>query len=192
MLNEFDAKARDWDNNPLQITIREEKPEDYSPVSELIATAFRSMPHADGDEHLLVEALRKNIAFIPALSLVAETSDRLVGHILFTPLQIIRDDKVHYSLALAPVSVLPEYQKQGIGSRLISEGHRIAKSLGYTSCFVLGHPDYYPRFGYLPSSNWKIDPPAGTPPEAFMAIEFIPDALSGVTGSLKYLPEFGI
>ncbi len=77
MLSEFDGKARDWDNNPLQITIREEKPEDYSPVSELIAAAFRSMPHADGDEQLLVEVLRKNIAFIPALSLVSETIDMI-------------------------------------------------------------------------------------------------------------------
>jgi len=176
----------------MQITIREEKPDDYHQVSELISAAFSNMPFADGDEQLLVEALRKNIAFIPALSLVAETCDRLVGHILFTPFQIIQGDKVHYSLALAPVSILPEYQKQGIGSKLITEGHRIAKSLGYTSCFVLGHPDYYPRFAYLPSSNWKIDPPAGVPPEAFMAVEFIPRALSGVTGSLKYLPEFGI
>lgn len=176
----------------MRTTIRKEKPADYQTVFEIVELAFRTMPNADGDEQFLVEELRKNKAFIPELSLVAEKEDKLVGHILFTPLQIINGDKVFNSLTLAPVAVLPEYQNQGIGSKLIAEGHKIAKTLGFNSCFVLGHPDYYPRFGYQPTGKWGIPPPHGAPPEAFMAVELITNSLTGVTGVAKFLPEFGV
>jgi len=176
----------------MQMTIRQEQPADYPIVFELIEQAFRTMPFADGDEQFLVEALRKNKAFIPRLSLVAEVDNRVVGHILFTPLQIISSDTVYHSLTLAPVSVLPDYQNQGIGSGLIEEGHRIARILGFNSCFVVGHPNYYPRFGYRQADVWGISPPHGVPPEAFMAIELTPGALNGMTGTVHFLPEFGI
>jgi predicted N-acetyltransferase YhbS len=176
----------------MKVKIRKEQPSDYHAVFNIVELAFRTMPFADGDEQFLVEGLRKNKAFIPELSLVAEKEDKLVGHIVFTPLQIINGDKVFNSLTLAPVSVLPEYQSQGIGSKLIEEGHRIAKILGFTSCFVLGHPDYYPRFGYQPTGKWGIPPPHGAPPEVFMAVELVPSSLTGVTGVAKFLPEFGI
>ena len=176
----------------MQITIRKEQPADYPAVFEIVELAFRTMPMADGEEQFLVEKLRKNKDYLPELSLVAEADRKLVGHILFTPLKITDGISVFNSLTLAPVSVLPEYQYQGIGSKLIEEGHRISKTLGFTSCFVLGHPDYYPRFGYQPTGKWGIPPPYGAPPEAFMAIEFVPRALKGVSGHVKYLPEFGI
>jgi predicted N-acetyltransferase YhbS len=176
----------------MKITIRKEQSADYPEVFEIVELAFRTMPFADGDEQFLVEELRKNKAFIPELSLVAEKEDKLVGHILFTPLQIINGDKVFNTLALAPVAVLPEYQNQGIGSKLIIEGHRIAKTLGFNSCFVLGHPDYYPRFGYKPAGSWSIPPPHGAPPEAFMAVELIAGSLNGVSGAAKFLSEFGV
>jgi predicted N-acetyltransferase YhbS len=176
----------------LDLTIRQETPADYSGVFELIEQAFRTMPFADGDEQFLVEALRKNKAFIPELSLVALVDKVLAGHILFTPLQVINGDNIFNSLTLAPVSVLPDYQNQGIGSRLIGEGHRVARKLGFNSCFVLGHPAYYPRFGYKPAEKWGIPPPFGAPPEAFMAVELIPGALNDVTGIANFLPEFGV
>jgi predicted N-acetyltransferase YhbS len=176
----------------MQLTIRQELPADYPAVFAIVETAFRTMQFADGDEQFLVEALRKNKAFIPELSLVAEADQQLVGHILFTPLWITNGDRNFSSLTLAPVSVLPEYQNMGIGSALIHEGHRIAVALGFTSCFVVGHPGYYPRFGYKPAGNWGIAPPHGAPPEAFMAAELIPGSLTGVTGVAKFLSEFGI
>lgn len=176
----------------VKIVIRKEAPGDYPQVFEIIEQAFRTMPFADGDEQFLVESLRKNKAFIPELSLVAEADHKLVGHILFTPLQIIDGDKVYPSLALAPVAVHPEYQNRRIGSKLIEAGHEAAKTLGFRSCFVLGHPEYYPRFGYKPADTWGIPPPYGAPPEAFMAIELVPGALDGVSGTVSYLPEFGV
>jgi predicted N-acetyltransferase YhbS len=176
----------------MQLTIRKELPSDYPAVFDLIKEAFQTMPFADGDEQVLVEKIRNNPAFIPELSLVAEMNGLLAGHILFTPLEIVHEDKTYQSLALAPVSVLPDYQNKGIGSRLIAEGHRIAVNLGYTSCFVLGHPGYYPRFGYIPTIRWGIPAPHDAPPEAFMAVELVSDALKGVTGIVKFLPEFGV
>lgn len=174
-----------------QVTIRKELPADYPLVFRIIEQAFLTMPFADGDEALMVEEIRKNKEYIPELSLVAETEGRLIGHILFTPNKIISESSVFNSLTLAPVSVLPEFQNQGIGSKLIREGHRIAKTLGFTSCFVLGHADYYPRFGYHPAAKWGIPPPHGAPSEAFMAVELVPGALTGVSGTMKFLPEFG-
>ena len=82
--------------------------------------------------------------------------------------------------------------EQFLVEELRKEGHRIAKTLGFTSCFVLGHPDYYPRFGYKPAGGLGIPPPHGAPPEAFMAVEFVPGSLTGVSGTAKFLPEFGV
>ena len=186
------AVTRNQKCQDMEITIRKELPFDYPIVFEIIELAFRTMPFADGDEQFLVEKLRKSSRFIPDLSLVAETNGKPVGHILFTPLEIIHDVSVFNSLTLAPVSVHPEFQNKGIGSALIEEGHRIAITLGFTSCFVVGHPGYYPRFGYQPTERWGIPPPHGAPPEAFMAVELIPGALDSVTGTAKFLPEFGI
>jgi predicted N-acetyltransferase YhbS len=176
----------------MEVSIRKEQPTDYQRVFDIVELAFRTMPFADGDEQFLVVSLRKNAAFIPELSLVAEVDHEVVGHIMFTPLQVVEGDKVFNSLTLAPVSVHPDYQHQGVGSKLIEEGHRIARNMGFTSCFLLGHPEYYPRFGYGSTAKWGIPPPHGAPPEAFMAIELIPGALNGVTGVAKFLPEFGI
>jgi predicted N-acetyltransferase YhbS len=176
----------------LKIRIRKEQPADYQAVFDIVELAFRTMPFADGDEQFLVVGLRKNPAFIPGLSLVAEVDGHIAGHILFTPMQVVDGSKIFDSLCLAPVAVHPDYQNQGIGSKLIEEGHRIARKMGFTSCFVVGHPDYYPRFGYLPTTNWGIPPIHGAPPEACMAVEFTPGALKGVNGAMKFLPEFGI
>jgi predicted N-acetyltransferase YhbS len=176
----------------MNIKIRQEVPADFQAVFDMVEAAFRTMPFADGDEHFLLVKLRKNKAFIPELSIVAEINTRLVGHILFTPYLITDGDAVFHSLAMGPVSVLPEYQRHGIGSRLIQEGHNVARSLGFTSCFLVGHPDYYPRFGYVPAAKWGFLPPHGAPSEAFMAIELVPGALNGVTGKGKFLPEFGV
>ncbi len=167
--------------------IRKEEPKDYEIVYSVVKLAFDSAEHADGNEHDLVSALRKGDAFIPELSLVAETDGKIVGHIMFTKAKV-EEDTV---LALAPLSVLPEYQRRGIGTALIKEGHRIAAELGYIYSIVLGSEKYYPRAGYLPAQEFGIIPPFDVPSENFMACK-LKNGASALCGTLKYAKEFGI
>lgn len=175
------------------LTIRQEEEKDYKKVSELTEDAFRTMEHSDHQEHFLVERLRKSDAFIPELSLVAETEDGIIaGHILFTKIKIENNEGSFGSLALAPVSVKPEFQNQGIGGQLILSGHLIAQELGYESVILIGHEAYYPKFGYEKTSNFGIYFPFDIPEENGMAIELVKDGLKNVTGIVKYPKEFGI
>jgi predicted N-acetyltransferase YhbS len=170
----------------MNIFIRQEQEKDIGSVYQVVKSAFKTMELASGDEQDLVNRLRKSDAFIPQLSLVAELDWHIIGHILFTKMKI----GDHPSLALAPVAVLPEFQRQGVGGKLIREGHRIARELGYHSVIVVGHPDYYPRFGYRPASLWKITAPFEVPDEAFMVLELVDGGLDGVSGEIEYPKEF--
>jgi predicted N-acetyltransferase YhbS len=173
--------------------IRTETEKDFAATEEVVRQAFVGVEHSDGSEPALVARLRKSTAFVPELSLVAECKGVLVGHILFTKLEVVSDDKqVHDSLALAPVSVLPSCQRMGVGSALIEEGHKRAASLGFRSVILLGHPDYYPRFGYEKASKWKIKAPFDVPDESFMARELVESGLSAASGVVKYPPAFGL
>lgn len=168
--------------------IRQETRNDYDEVYKLIKEAFTSAEYADGNEQELVVALRKNKeAFIPELSLVAEFDKEIVGHILFTKMKV-GDDTV---LALAPLSVKPNYQRQGIGTALILAGHQIAQRLGYTHCIVLGSETYYPKVGYLPAEEFGILIPAGFPPQNYMAIQLLAHA-QPIHGEVSYAKEFGL
>ncbi len=175
------------------ITIRQEERKDYQKVFQLMEEAFREMEHSDHQEQFLVEKLRKSEAFIPELSLVAEDEKGIIaGHILFTKIKIVNEEKSFDSLALAPVSVKPEFQNQGIGAKLILQGHQIAKELGYESVILIGHEKYYPRFGYKKTSNFGISFPFDIPEENGMAIELIKDGLRDKKGVVKYPQEFEI
>ncbi|MCI9126397.1 MAG: N-acetyltransferase [Eubacterium sp.] len=167
--------------------IRKEVLKDYERIFSVVKAAFDSAEHSDGNEHNLVSALRKGEAFIPDLSLVAEMDGKIVGHIMFTRAKI-GDDIV---LALALLSVLPEYQRKGIGMSLIKEGHRIAEKLGYEYSIVLGSEKYYPRAGYVPADSLGIKPPFDVLSENFMACKIKKDA-SNICGVIKYAKEFGI
>lgn len=169
------------------MSIRTERPEDYESVYSVIKAAFAAAEHSDGTEQDLVNALRMGAAFIPELSLVAEYDGKVVGHILFTKIQIGGSTE----LALAPLAVLPPYQRRGIGSALIAEGHKTANALGYHYSVVLGSETYYPRFGYLPAESFGIYPPFEVPSKNFMAYKLCEDAppLSGV---VEYAREFNL
>jgi putative acetyltransferase len=135
--------------------------------------------------------LRKSPHFIPELSLVAELDGQLVGQILLTKIQIVENDKTrHDSLALAPIAVLPGFQKQGIGGELIKRGLADAAKLGHASVIVLGHEGYYPKFGFAPAAQWGIYPPFEVPSSAFMAVELMPHGLANVSGTVVYPKEF--
>jgi predicted N-acetyltransferase YhbS len=174
----------------MNITIRQETPADHPQVFELIKEAFQHEPHSDQQEHYLVERLRKSEAFVPELSLVAEEQGQLIGHILLTKIKVINQKKEHESLALAPVSVAPAYQKLGIGGILIRQAHENARQLGFSSVILLGHADYYPRFGYQKASNFGISLPFDVPEENCMAIELKENGLAGINGVVEYPQAF--
>lgn len=165
--------------------IRQENSNDYIDVYALTKAAFEGMEHSEGNEQDLVERLRKSSAFIPELSLVAEEDGRIIGHIMFTKITINDTD----ALCLAPVSVLPEFQRKGIGGALINSGHEIAQSLGYSVCVLVGHKEYYPRFGYELASKHGITLPFEAPDDCVM-VKFISDTVKSVTGAAVFPPEF--
>ena len=169
----------------MYIIIRSESKEDYGHITRVNDLAF-------GQKHegMLIDTLRKTDKFDPSLSLVALVKDGVVGHILFYPIFIRSQDSEYVTLALAPMSVLPDFQRQNIGSKLVREGIHRAKGLGFTSVIVLGHPLYYPRFGFEPASKWNIKAPFDVPDNAFLALELENDALRNKRGIVVYPEEF--
>lgn len=167
------------------LILRPELSNDFGDITELHNKAF-----GQALEGRLVEVLRRNPHFIKGLSLVAVLNGKLLGHILFFPVLIKGEGKVFRSLTLASVSVLPEYQGQGIGSALVNLGIEEARVDGFDSVIVLGHRDYYPRFGFVPASRYGITPPFEVPDDVFFAMELHPGALQGVNGMVEYPPEF--
>lgn len=167
------------------IKIRKEITSDYNSVYEVIKSAFEHAEHRDGNEQDLVVSLRKSSAFIPELSLVAESDGNIVGHVLFSKVKI--GDRTE--LALAPLSVLPAFQRQGVGSALITEGHKIAKQLGFDYSIVLGSEQYYPRMGYKPASEFHILPPFDVSNENFMVYPLQGEDVK-ISGVVEYAKEF--
>lgn len=174
----------------MKITMRQERPADHPKVEALIEAAFAKLPESDQTEHQLVARLRWSDAFIPELSIVAEVGEEIAGHIILTRILIRNGPKAEESLALAPVSVHPTWQRQGIGGQLIREAHRVAAGLGHGSVVLLGHADYYPRFGYRKASEYGIQLPFEVPEELCMAIELRSGALDGVSGMVEYPQAF--
>lgn len=167
--------------------IRKEEPKDREAVYRLVREAFASAAHADGTEQDLVEALRQDPAFVPALSLVAEAEGEPVGHILLTEAAVGGETV----LALAPLSVKPAFQRQGVGTALICAAHSTAAALGYGWSVVLGSEAYYPRLGYAPAAQFGIAAPSGIPAENLMAVRLREDA-APLHGTLVYPAAFGI
>jgi predicted N-acetyltransferase YhbS len=189
MIHKFGQKSRFMNPN---IIIRKENTFDHNWVVELTERAFETLEISDHNEGKLVDKLRKAPTFIDELSLVAELNGQVVGHILFTPIIIDNGEQQFRSLVLAPVSVLPEFQKQGIGGQLIRAGHQKAKELGFQSVILIGHPEYYPRFGYKTASGWRLKVAMELPSDdVFMAIELTEGGLAGVSGVVVFPPEFG-
>lgn len=170
--------------------IRQENNNDHKEVFNLIQSAFKDAEFTDNKEQFLVERLRKSDAFISELSMIAEIEGKIVGHILLTKIKIKNKSNSFDSLALAPVSVLPEFQGKGIGGKLIIESHKKAKELGYKSIVLLGHENYYPRFGYKQASKYGIQLPFKVPKENCMVIELVENGLKGVNGMVEYPKEF--
>ncbi len=150
--------------NPRTI-IREETSADEAPIHDLTAIAFADLDVSDHTEQFVISALRSAGAL--SLSLVAELDGRLVGHIAFSPISI--SDGTGDWYGVGPLSVLPEFQRQGIGAVLMREGLDRMRAKGAKGCCLVGHPEYYPRFGYIHAPSLRME---GVPAEVFFALAF--------------------
>jgi putative acetyltransferase len=168
---------------PTGLIIRAETIEDYEAIREVNRRAF------GGDEEArLVDALRDQ--GYARISLVAELAGRVVGHIFFSDLPIAIEAGTVEALALAPLAVLPSDQGRGIGSALVDLGLKACRRAGHRIVVVVGHPEFYPRFGFSARLAERLGSPFPGP--AFMAIELDPGALEGVEGAVRYPPPFGV
>lgn len=167
------------------IKIRPETPADQSAIYDVNHLAFgREI------EPRLVNNLRESENWVEGLSLVAEKEGEVVGHILFTKTPIETPQKDINALTLAPVAVMPNLQRQGIGSGLITEGLKACKLLGYEIVIVVGHPDYYPRFGFKQARENGLESSIEVSDEPFMVLELVPETLDGIKGMVRFPPEF--
>jgi putative acetyltransferase len=150
--------------NP-EITLRSETNNDIDAITEVTIAAFQTLEISNHTEQFIIEALRVNHAL--AVSLVAETNGRVIGHIAFSPVAI-SDGTINW-YGLGPVSVLPEYQRKGIGSALIQEGLSRLQDIGAKGCCLVGHPQYYRKFGFENIAALTLE---GVPQEIFFAFSF--------------------
>jgi putative acetyltransferase len=149
----------------LKAIIRNETDADVKAITDVTVEAFKAMAFSHHTEQFIVEALRAAGAL--TVSLVAEVNGRVVGHIAFSP--VTMSDGTPDWYGLGPVSVLPEYQRQGIGSALIREGLARLRGLNARGCCLVGHPEYYKKFGFVNTSELAYE---GVPPEVFFVLSF--------------------
>lgn len=171
----------------MNISIRPEEPADIDEIYELNRLVF-----GQDNEARLVEHIRQGPNFIPQLSLVAYSDDKLIGYILFSKIAVTNGDFKHESLGVTSMVVHPGFRKRGVGARLLTIGLQKATGLDYADVFVLGHEFYFPKFGFLPAARWNIRPPFDVPAEVFMALELIPNALKNVSGIVEFPIEFSV
>ena len=167
------------------LLVRPERPGDEAVIRAINLAAFEGPTEAD-----IVDRIRR--AGVTQLSLVAESGNELVGHILFSEVTI-DDDEAPVGMGLAPMAVAPAHQNQGIGSALVRRGLELLRVDSWPFVVVLGHPAYYPRFGFMPASRYGIASEyGGVPDEAFMLLELSAGAFEGVSGIARYRPEFAV
>lgn len=166
------------------MNIRKEKDSDIEEIWKVNAEAFETEAEAN-----LVNALRDS--GISYISLIAEEGKEIVGHILFTPVELIGDNSGLKLMGLAPMAVMTRLQKKGIGSQLVKAGLESCLAQGYDAVVVLGHPEYYPKFSFVPSVKFGIKSEYEVPDEAFMVLELTKGSLKGHQGIIKYHSAFG-
>jgi len=160
-----------------------ESQDDQIAIRHVNVRAFGRQNEAD-----LVDALRDTEDFL--ISLVALQDKNVVGHILFSPVRIESEGQTLAALGLGPMAVLPEYQDKGVGTQLIRVGLQVCVEKGFPIVFVLGHPTYYPRFGFVPTKPLGIQWEHNVPDDVFMVVALADASLAGITGVVKYHPVF--
>ena len=161
MRKEQSVDKNNKSNTVNNLKIRTEQSKDYLKIAQVNKLAF-----GQENEATLIEKIRNSDRFIPELSLVAEFDHKIVGHIMFSYIDLVREETIKV-LALAPVAILPEYQNRGIGSLLIKTGLEIAKTIYAPMVIVLGEPKFYARFGFEPAIDYGIQSPFDVPDEYF-------------------------
>lgn len=176
------------------MNIRLETPADWRTVEKLTREAFFDLKlpgREQCDEHLLIHKMRHVNAFVPELDFVAEIDGKIEGHIAYTRSGIATPaGNTTETLTFGPLSVRPILQRRGIGGALVRHSLEKARELGYRAVVILGHPDYYPRFGFKPAATFGITLAGGVAMEALMALELYPGALKGISGHFVYDPIF--
>jgi putative acetyltransferase len=162
--------------------IRPEQDTDRISIRTVNLAAFETAAEAD-----LVDILRDQMQHI--ISLVAEFEGNVIGHIMFSPVCLLTDPSLPL-MGLAPMAVLPEFQRGGVGSKLVEAGLECCIRQGLAAVVVLGHPKYYPQFGFLPAADFGMACEFAVPAEVFMAIELQPGAFSGKSGRVQYSAVF--
>lgn len=168
-----------------EMILRGERPADFDAILEVNQKAFPTDAEAK-----LINELRKCKNYVKGLSIVAVEEDKILGHAMFTRAFIVNRGRRFNCLALGPMAVHPEHQRKGIGKKLMEEGLERARENGYKAVFVLGHAEYYPKFGFVPASTKKIRTRFAAPDENFMILELVPNALKGIVGLAEYAREF--
>ena len=163
--------------------VRAEEQKDRAAVHAVNVSAFET-----SEEAHLVDALREHAR--PLVSLIAEDNGAIVGHIMFSPVSLEGHPALRI-MGLAPMAVSPAHQRKGIGSALVRAGLEQCTQLGFGAVVVLGHPAYYPRFGFLPSARYGIGCEYDVPEEVFMVVELHDGFLRGASGKVKYHAAFG-
>jgi putative acetyltransferase len=159
--------------------------DDLVSIREVVTAAF-----GQTDEAKLIEVIRNSQNFIPELSIVAVEDGEVLGHILFSAIGIEAQGQIVPALALAPLAVTPNCQRQGIGSQLIQNGLSKCRQLDHSIVVVVGHPHYYGRFGFQKASQFSLHSSISFPDEVFMVLELKPGALSNISGTVRYPAYF--
>ncbi len=169
-----------------ELHLRPEGPADYAAVEFLTREAFWNVYKPGCDEHYLLHQLRRSPGYLPALHLLALQGEQIVGSIVYSRSHIEgADGRFTDTLTFGPLSVLPAWQGQGIGSRLVLRTLDMARQQGERAVLIMGHPAYYHRFGFRPAADYGIVLPGGSSPPPFMALELYPGALQGVSGIFR-------
>lgn len=167
--------------------IRREVKTDYIEIYDLVKLAFETAEVSNGKEQDFVIKLRNSENYIPELALVAESDNRIIGHIMLTKTNIMTDSGAIETLLLAPLAVDIKYRKKGVGASLIKKSFEIAAGMGYKSVVLVGNSDYYSKFGFKQSKSvFNIRNTNNIPDQYVMVCELIPNSLKGIDGTITF------